>query len=351
MKLLHIIDDKKFIKFCENTFALDFVENFFLKSGEITLEFLKDIEVDVIFIHCLRDNEIDFFYKNKINTPKIWMFWGADGFSLPFFYNAFLDDDSKIANEKITRRNVTEFLKHRFRRDFVGLWSRSAFVKKKISVMNQMDYIVPIVPGDYELLKRKYFLKPKSYHFNYVVDLVGEVENRGMGNILVGNSASLSNNHFSILAKLSELELGERKVYVPLSYGDKYYREYVLNYISKLNCENIIPLSDFMPYEDYTSIIGSCDVMIMNHLRQQALGNVILGLLNGCTIFMNEKSSLYRYLVSKGLDIRSVDKIDEMCGLNYEEKIVNADLARELFGREKQLRSVEVLLNMYRGAG
>lgn len=349
MKLLHIIDDEKFIKFCEQTFDIDFVKNFYLKSGKISLEYLKDNKIDIIFIHYLRNKEVDFFYENLVVQPKIWMFWGADGFSLPLFYNDFLDRDSKrnINNIKLNN-SLKEYIKHKTKIYFNKVWNNNFTIKKKLNVINQMDYIVPIVPEDYYLLKAKYNIIPKIYHFNYVTNLLGQINNKTEGNILLGNSASLSNNHFSVLKALNNINLDNKKVYVPLNYGNQLYKNYLLDFITELSNPNIIPLTDFLPYEKYTEIINSCDIMVMNHYRQQALGNVILGLLNGCTVFMNEHSSLYVFLREKGFIIKNIESLKEMNLLDFKEKQYNYDLAKNVFGKEHQLRLVKKLLNDYR---
>ncbi len=349
MNLLHIIDDEKFIKFCKQTFDLDFVNNHYLNSGEISLFYLEEHKIDIIFIHYLRIKEVDFFYKNKVEIPKMWMNWGADGFSLPFFYNQFLDKESKSEFNRIKlKTGISEFIKHRIKLSFNKKWNQSSLPKKTLSVINQMDYIIPIVPGDYDLLKAKYNILPKCYHFNYVTDLFGNLNESGEGNILLGNSASVSNNHFSILKLLNKVGINDRKVYVPLSYGNKSYKNYILDYISKLNNKNIIPLCDFMPYGEYAEIINSCEIMVMNHHRQQALGNIILGMLNGNTIYMNEKSSLYEYLVSNGFVVKNVNDLSSFSILNLKEKSHNAELTKQIFGKERQIDAVKKLLNVYR---
>jgi len=349
MNVLHIIDDEKFIKFCHNTFEIDFLDNYYLPSGEISLVFLKENKIELIFVHYLKNAEVEFFYNNEIKIPKVWMFWGADGFSLPLFYGNFLDSDSKRAYTAIQRNSgFAEYIKHKIKILFKDHWNNSEAVKRKVAVINQMDYIVPIVPQDYDLLNEKYDFVPKRHHFNYVTDLLGDINKANKGNIILGNSATISNNHLSVLKMINETDLGSRKVFIPLNYGDEKYKEYILDFIKRLNNKNIIPLNDFMPYKEYQSIISTCDIMIMNHHRQQALGNIILGLLSGCTIFMNEKSSLYSFLKCKSFEIKNINELSKIPVLSLKEKEHNASLAKKVFGKETQLESVKELLNVYR---
>ncbi|GAB3224306.1 hypothetical protein GCM10027454_19870 [Algoriphagus aestuariicola] len=320
-----------------------------MKSGEVSVNYLSDNSIDVIFVHYLKDKEVDFFYFNSILLPKIWMFWGADGFSLPLFYNKFLDGGSKeFLNKVKLSTSFTEYFKHKVKIHFNKLWNQSFATRKKLKVINQFNYIVPIVPGDFSLLSSSYKISSNFFHFNYVTDLQGDVSKNTEGNIFLGNSSSIFNNHLSILRKLNEAKLGSRKVYVPLSYGDQHYKKSLLDFIIDLKNPNIIPLASFIPFSEYTKIINSCDIMIMNHQRQQALGNIILGLINGCTIFMNESSTLYKFLLSENFLINTVGELDHMHVLSLQDRQHNSQIAKQVFGRERQLLAVDKLLSVFR---
>lgn len=348
MKILHIISDEKFVKFCEDTFDIEFVNNFYLRSGQITFDYLKSNNISLIIIHYLHEFEVNFFYYNKVSVPKIWMFWGADGFSLPLFYNKFLDSESKMAVNRMKFENsIISGFKHLVKNYFNTIWNKSFSVKKKLNVMNQMDYIVPIVPGDYDILKESYNITAPIYHFNYVVELTGGVNDSHSGNIILGNSSSITNNHISILRSLNTAELGASKVFIPLSYGDSIYRRYILDFIKSLNNSNLKPLTEFLNYSSYSEIIQSCDIMIMNHERQQALGNIVLGLLNGCTIYMNDRSPLYRFLIDKKFIIKNVNTVRDLERITPEEKRYNSSLTREVFSKQRQHQLVRALLTKF----
>lgn len=75
---------------------------------------------------------------------------------------------------------------------------------------------------------------PKSVAWNYgaqssMIDGGSDLEWVSGENILVGNSATPTNNHIEIFRILSRLRLPESsKIVVPLSYGDVHYREKIV---------------------------------------------------------------------------------------------------------------------------
>lgn len=342
MNILHIIDDHKFIKICSETFKINKLNNFFLKSGEITLDYITLNKIDCVVIHFLRVYEINFFYKNHIKVKKIWMSWGGDIFNLPLFYDDFLDLSSKKMNYIIHKKQghkrlLTHFLKIVIKKLNIN------FSNKKISVINDFDYIVPIVPGDYDILVKKYNVTAPMYHFNYVTEIL---ENKGKigNNIIVGNSATLSNNHLTVIKKLREVIDNKTIVYLPLNYGNAFYRDFLLKNLKY--DQKFTPLTEFIPLDKYNDIIKSCGIMIMNHQRQQALGNILMGLMNGCTIYLNGRSSLYRYLKSCDFNIFTFKQFDIKFRLNDTQILENIELTKKYFGKEMQTKKIRNLLKM-----
>jgi hypothetical protein len=125
-------------------------------------------------------------------------------------------------------------------------------------------------------------------------------------NILLGNSASYTNNHLEIIDILSDLDMNDKKVICPLSYGDEYYAK-------KVNAEGNDKLRDsfealvnFMPLHKYNSYLEQCGFVIMNHYRQQAVGNVMIMLWMGAKVFLDERNTLYNYLKRLNIHVFSI---------------------------------------------
>lgn len=142
-------------------------------------------------------------------------------------------------------------------------------------------------------------------------------------NILLGNSSTPTNNHIEAIDRLAKLDLTGRKVIVPLAYGDLVYREFILKYGREKLGDNFVPLFEFMPHEEYCQLLSSCGVVIMNHLRQQGVGNILIALMSGAKVFLNN-TPVYQGLTRWGVAVEemesvSIKSIDEMLSESQKE--------------------------------
>jgi len=84
---------------------------------------------------------------------------------------------------------------------------------------------------------------------------------------------------------------------VPLSYGDEVCKENTNAIGVQLFGSQFQPLIDFMPIDKYNETISSCSIVIMNHLRQQAVGNIITMMWMGAKIFLHKQNPVYQFLI------------------------------------------------------
>ena len=148
----------------------------------------------------------------------------------------------------------------------------------------------------------------KFFHFCfYPIELMLSDRNTRINgnNILIGNSASKTNNHLEAFQKLQSFRLSQQKIIVPLSYGDKQYAQEI-NRRGKENFgDDFDGILDFMPLKIYNSYVQSCGIVIMNHYRQQAVGNVLVMLWMGAKVFLDERNTLFHYLKRIGIKVFS----------------------------------------------
>lgn len=346
VNILHVIDDEKFIPFCEETFNLQGIENKYASSGDFSKVLISSF--DIIILHYLNREKAAVLNKKEIKTPIIWFFWGGDGFLLGRFSAKFLQPKTKFLFLKLAfKRNIIEGIKAVRKLSFPILSDFLSYNKEIIKAFKKIDIIVPVMPGDYILLKQKYEIKADMFHLNYVIPSINKaVKERGLqvDNILLGNSASYSNNHIEAINLLSKLSLGECKVIIPLSYGDEQYADYINRYADKLLNNRSLCLREFIPINEYMQIMEKCSIVIMNHERQQALGNIAPLLAQGSHIYLNEKSSLYNFLKEKGFYISKINEIKNLRILNTEERYINNSLCLHFFGKERQHKKVNLLI-------
>ena len=125
--------------------------------------------------------------------------------------------------------------------------------------------------------------------------------------ILLGNSSTPSNRHKVVLEELKKVENLDRKVITPLNYGDQEYKKDILEIGKNTVGVNFVPLTDFMPLEEYTSTIQDCSHVIMAHKRQQGFGTIMTTLYGGAKLYLSETSPFYSWLKKLGIAVYSIE--------------------------------------------
>ncbi|MCU4175090.1 TDP-N-acetylfucosamine:lipid II N-acetylfucosaminyltransferase [Carboxylicivirga sp. N1Y90] len=277
---------------------------------------LKKIEVTLI-AHSLNYWKCKAIYEFRKIKKIAWIFWGADGYNLIAIKKNIYQE---ITNKKIIRKQKGYFrtkIKH-FLFPIYKLYS--LYILKSLDydtilrmTIPKIDYFVTTLPQDYHLFK-KYIKEFNSTFIPYIYYSYEEIIAKNLLNknvegngILFGNSSYPTNNHLDGLVKLSKIPLGNKKIYTPLSYGDLTYCEKVIEIGTKLFNDNFKPIKEFMPLNKYTLILQKCPIVIMNHDRQQAVGNIIASLYLGAKVYLSKNNTLYKYLKDLDLIIYSID--------------------------------------------
>ncbi|SKA20346.1 4-alpha-L-fucosyltransferase glycosyl transferase group 56 [Chitinophaga eiseniae] len=320
------------------------------------ISFIRQYPFDVLVVHAMcRDKRWAVNRLVKGNRRIIWLSWGTDIYNTSFYKKPLYQYyTNQIVGQQ--RSGVTAGIKSLLSRlyyfSYTGMFPDAAY-KKAVA---QVDYCATVIPDEFEILNSFPFFSAKQVLFSYesienmFKDKIGE-DDYVMGNdILVGNSAGPESNHLDVLNAISEMELGEKqKVVVPLNYaGTPAYKAVVLKQGEDLLGENFFPLLDFYPSAAYVTLLKQCSVAVMNHNRQQAVGNLIALLWLGCRIFMSEESIVYSYLKRKGFKIYSFQQ--EFNGksigtaLTREEREHNRELLIAEYSHQAVLTKVKMLI-------
>ena len=379
-KVLHISQDNKFIDYfietfktfekIENNYVVVLEQGFdvrFVKSKEVNVffrlssDFKKKIsdlsQYDAIFIHYLTPflaHEI--VLKAPKNIQIFIFFFGAEIFNLEPFFKQSLQPLSK---KFVRRNNIQGFLKNKNLLDSIHT-EFSEIRKKKIgkdlmlNALRRADFFCHWIEDDYTKIKFQFNLKLKFINFVYgdVEFVTGSFFSKPLKpkqgeNILIGNSANITNNHLDIFELFEKFSVLGRKIYVPLSYS-KYSISYVDEVVQKGNQifgKDFIPLLNFVDVETYNSIIDSCGIVFMNHLRSQAGSNIVFSLYTGKKVFMSKKSSLYVFLKNLGLTIFTIDDFNSkknhlLIEMTFEQKTKNRALVLKYFSKKKSVENL-----------
>lgn len=184
-------------------------------------------------------------------------------------------------------------------------------------VMCKLTAFSPALERDYELITELSNSRiPPYIDWNYgsvsrLIDEVAPAPPSRSGAILLGNSATVTNNHIEALDLLRSVGVGYRQIICPLSYGDKEYGAHISHYGHSLFGDRFVPLLDYMALDDYLELISNCSVFVANHIRQQGLGNLIALMHVGARVFLNKRSPVFQDFTQRGAYVNSLDDLIE----------------------------------------
>lgn len=229
--------------------------------------------------------------------------------------------------------------------DFYNL--DDAKIMKK-SIIKNVGHAITYLRGDYELAQ-KWFGMNAEYHecFMYPSNVYKPLdipENYGKTvNILMGNSANKTNNHleaFDMLLKYKEQDI---KIYAPLSYGGE--KDYALEIAAlgkRLFGDKFVPLLDFMNYDKYLELLGSINIAVFNHDRQQAMGNTISLLGMGKKVYIKSSITPWELFSEIGVKVFDIAEFDlEPIGDDIRTR--NKARIAEYFSQEKYILQLQGL--------
>lgn len=328
--ILHLVNDEKVINRCIDIFDralpeqniylcfasksnLKYIEtrsNLYFKNDNLRNIPELNNKVNQVIIHYLDDAKIDYVnrYINK-NIPCYWIIWGADlytTFLYPMGYSLYYEEKFVSWRSRINRILVskTGIIPFNFKK-------RITFVKDRVNyiVSNESDYklLTNYIDG---------IQAPLVPNFSYysIDTILGNLKDKWVNsnNIIVGNSCSITNNHLYAFKYLHSLTLGNKKIIVPLNYGN--YTKYKLHILSegkRLFGSSFSPLLEFLPLNQYNQLMLNVGVYIYGNWRQEALGNINIALYIGAKVYLSIKSPLYNELKEQGLIIFGLEEISQ----------------------------------------
>lgn len=304
---------------------------------------------DCLVVHFMDGVKAKIIMQAPKNLPIVWSGWGGDYYDLlPQGGNNLLGDETRRLVKMLNRKMgwTAPQLLQKFNQALYASWIMKA--------IKRVDYFSAPFPEDFELLRAHF---GNDFQPRYTRIIYGSVERTYMpgvenvygNNILVGNSATETNNHLEVFKILAQLDLGDRKILVPLSYGDDDYRKAIITRGHAMFGARFQPVVEFMPLDQYNTLIAQCSIVVMGHRRQQGGGNAFTQLYKGAKVFLDEVSTVYQYLKKRGAFIYTLQ--DMQTGgpnvfepLTEEQKRKNREVLENHASNEVVLRSVHDLV-------
>lgn len=364
LKILHLAHDGKFIDQAVNAFereapgcndllvcAQEPLK--YVKSEAVLINKIRDVNCvisrfsgshQIVVVHSLNPVWFKAIASLRSSATIVWLGWGYDYYDLisKDREGLFLPLTSKVVKFSKKKKKLSARIKS---------FLMKVINPSKGATIEMVDIFCPVLSSEYDHVKRRFGGKsfPAQGFWNYgnlEDDLIQGFEGQVVSgkNILVGNSASPNNNHLDAFSLLAELRISEQKIVTPLSYGDAGYRALVIREGVDSFGDGFRPLIDYLPIQEYVKILQSCGFAIMNHLRQQGLGNIVIMLYLGAKVFLDKSCPTFKYFKEQGAVIFSTDELKDNPGMLNElldeekvflnRKVLEANWSREISGRK-----------------
>jgi len=305
----------------DNVYVFDY-EKGIAERVKVSIRYFH--KADKIILHSLINHyTVRFlFFQPWLLKKCYWRIWGGD-----LYYHIFEKKSKKYKLYEFFRKPVIKY----------------------------MSYIITDVKGDYQLAQKWYKTKAKYfkssiypldiYKNNFTRKLKEEKANSNYINILVGNSAHSSNNHFEVFDILKKYKDRNIKIYAPLSYGDKSYAQKVIQTGKKMFGDKFNPITEYMSLDNYNSLLNNIDIGIFAHNRQQALGNIITLLGFGKKVYLKRKITTWDNLKEYNLNIYDIKEFNlELLPKELADQ--NIEIIKRNFSKEKLLKDLNLLFSI-----
>ena len=362
--ILHILNDDKFTDYVVQQFSnAEVHSDFVVLSFSEQLKYVK--EIARCRIVCYK-SEAYGVLKQKIGTYKAvvfhglfdpwcaelilcipnstkiaWVFWGGEIYGRYDIQGAFLSFRSKILLRLQRCKWIIE-----------GQPDKHRSYQIPIECFRCVDFCLTDMCQEYDFAVKYLHHNMQMMWYNYysIEETIGDTLLRskcwGSG-ILLGNSATIENNHLDILTKLRYLPINGRELVVPLSYGASWYTSVVCRIGRFMFGKQFHPLMEFMSRAEYNRQMLLCSTMIMPHYRAQAQGNIITGLWLGMRVYLYERNFAYQYFKGLGIKIYSIEHDLNQQNSNVFTPMSEADIEhnrsilQRIYGREAMKENIK----------
>ena len=353
-KLIHLHTDSKFIQATERFNNKEFFNvNIFLgEDSEITqiklesqgfdfevypktLETIdeiskkyKDFDGAIIYDLCIYKKQ--FLDKFPSSFKFFWFFFGYEIYTkLCQYYiskktlkSAYPINLKKYSFKECVLRTISRMRNREFYLD----------KQKYENLYKRIDAILVYSEQEYNEITN-YVALPKliKRNLNRKIQFIPrEKEN----SIIIGNSKALWNNHLDIFNIIKSVKNNAINYVCFFSYGQESLYTEKIRVIAKKN-KNINIIEDFLDIKEFEQVYQTAAALIINSYRQHALGNIFTAITYGCKVYLNPRSSVYKWLLDEGFNISTVNSLKEDLKNNYfslteKEQLFNLNKLKEL---------------------
>jgi glycosyltransferase involved in cell wall biosynthesis len=357
---LHIVPDSKFI----NAFSANLSELGILSRNRVIVASKKEpkyvggnfphaplyssrfklicgdtLKYEAVYIHLFSPLMYRWVASNSFRQLN-WMVWGADLYNLPGIKTDFYEPITKQQYSS-RRKPLSEWLY------LLKLWVTNSRFKEEAYA--KVDNVLMWMTTEYGFAKsnipslraeHKFFFYENQIPYQKLDErsLETKIIGRKVPLIIIGNSGYPTNNHLDAIARMEKQGI-KADLLVPVSYGDKKYIALLKRRLGSYKNGNVTFVDNFMDFDEYLNLLSDADAFVMNSIRPQGYGNVLMMLYMGKPVFINERNISAPDLKRNGIvtsDWRDMDSI-----LSHKPMAQNKDAIANLLSHSR-------LINVYR---
>lgn len=334
-------------------------------------ELVKNISLnDKVFIHWASEEAIRFALTLDKAIPVGLFFWGGDVVEIPYSYfkKTIYGPESLRYFERHEEHAPVKWnpLKpKRLYRTFAKKYITYRRDQKQIAdtrarFFERLNYFLNWNEMDHEWIRQHYTTRVENKYFFYNFNprpgqdapAPQPDEKKKHTTILLGNSDTVTNNHFEALDALSVFKHDPVRLVIPLSYQGKGYADLVeKRAVSIFGKDKVRALKGFLPRDEYYQILNDVDIAVMYHFRPQAAGNTLALLYRGKKVFIHERSTTYGLLKNNAATVFNSKDIDKMPFADFSRLLTaeqvqeNIRIVDKLFDQTEKMRVLKEILS------
>lgn len=316
---LHIAPDNSFVnKFYENLEELGLTANnkIVIRSNENALRSIKanlpfaplystrfstlvgdTARYDKVFVHYLTPLLYRWIANHTFQELN-WMVWGGDLYNLPPLDHVCYEPQTwnRYKKKDWSVQTLLYNMKVSFTQD---PFRKKAYAKiKNVLTWMSQEYKFAIdhlpIQGTH-----KFFFYENQLPYGKLDGLVKPAKNADKLSFVVGNSGSPTNNHLDAIQFLEDNRV-QADLLIPVSYGEPRYISFLKKNV-KFSYGQVEFIERYMAFEEYLNFLSSADGLIMNTLRPQGYGNILMMMYMDKPVFFNTKNISLPDLDAAGL--------------------------------------------------
>ena len=325
------------------TFALR-EKNIVAKIGDL----VSSNNIKNLFVHYLDTYKASITLKILAqHTLKFyWIFYGGDLYDYLSRYQQYDILDTKSLKRNTRKEDLLKNIKYLL---WFG-WTTKTALK---NAFKRLDYFCFWNEYDFDLFHTQVETTAKHKDFIYY-NALGNADFpkvKKKNTLMINHSASPSGNHFFVFEAIRDIPFEENNfsILLPLSYGDKAYADQIEASAHETLEAPILSLREFMPLQEYQTILSEVKIAIFGMKRQEAAGNIFQLLNMGAKVFLREENTLFKWLKQRNFLIFSLThdyhELNQLTSLTVEQIEHNRDCYANTFNETVFTEMMEHLID------